>query len=160
MARRGRARRDKAWQGKDNFKTKKMKELLKQNFSKGDYITPEQIENELGQVPSDFQLMAICQAFNDANSGVTIKVEQGGIRFLTDSEASNYNHNYFGRHISALFRNHKKMLSVDQRNLSKDEVVQHKRRIDVQASFIVGIKDAARSLLPVKSYDSGIKKLF
>jgi len=137
-----------------------MKELLKKEFKKGDYITPEQIENELGQAPSDFQLLAICQAFNDANSGVTIKVEQGGIRFLTDSEASNYNHNYFGRHISALFRNHKKMLSVDQRNLSKNEVVQHKRRLEVQSVFLTGIKDAARSVLPVKPYESNIKKLF
>ena len=137
-----------------------MKELAKKEYKKGDYITPEQLEKELGYAPSGLQLLSVCKGLDDANNQMTIKCEGDGIRFLTDSEATNYNHNYFGRHLEGMFRRNKKMLSVDQSNLSEPERENHKRKINIQSVMLVGLKDSLRSLLPVKSYDSGIKKLF
>ena len=137
-----------------------MKKLVRKEFKKGDYITPEELEKELGYLPTGLQLLAICQSLDDTNNGITIKSEDGGIRFLTDGEATNYNHSYFGRHVGGLMRRNKKMLSVDQGKLSKDEKTRHKRRLEVQAATITGVRDSLRQFLPLKPYSSDIKKLF
>jgi len=136
-----------------------MKELAKKEFKKGDYISPEEIEKELGYKPDSLQLMSLCKAAQDSHEDITVKSEDGGVRFLTDNEATNYNHGWFIRHLRGLDYRNKRMLMVDQSKLVKDQKVEHQRRLEIQGNVLAAIENTVNELVPPIPYESGIRRL-
>jgi len=136
-----------------------MKELVKKQFTKGDYISPEEIEKELGYKPDSLQLMTLCKLAQENHDAITVKSEDGGIRFLTDSQATNYNHGWFIRHLKGLeYRNHR-MLAVDQSKLDKDQKSVHQRRLEIQGNVLAAVENTINELVQPEPYKSGIKRL-
>ena len=136
-----------------------MKDLAKKEFSKGDYISPEELEKELGFKPDSLQLMSLCQSVQNNHEGITVKSEDGGIRFLTDNEATGYNHGWFIRHMRGLFYRNKRMLAVDQSKLTPEHKKEHTRKLEIQGNTLASIENTLNELLPPQPYESGIKRL-
>ena len=142
-----------------NLKNKNMNDLVKKEFSKGDFISPEELEREFGHKFDSLQLMALCQQVQNNHESITVKAENGGIRFLTDNEATGYNHDWFKRHLRGLAYRNKRMLAVDQSQLTKDHKKEHGRRLELQGGLLASIENSLTELLPPVPYERSIKKL-
>ena len=136
-----------------------MKDLVKKELSKGDYISPEELEKEFGHKLDSLELMSICQQVQRHNDSVTVKSEKGGIRLLTDNEATVYNNVLFFAHLRGLDHRNKRMLAVDQSQLTPEHKDNHGRKLEVQGNILASIENAVKELLPPIPYESGIKRL-
>lgn len=136
-----------------------MKDLAKKEFSKGDYVSSEEIEKELGFKPDPLQLMTLCKIAQNNHENITVKSENGGIRFLTDNEATGYNHGWFLRHLRGLDYRNKRMLAVDQSKLTTDQKKEHNRKLEIQGNIQASIENTINELVPPQPYESGIKRL-
>ena len=136
-----------------------MKKLAKKEFKKGDYISSEELEKVLGHKPDSLELMHLCKTAQDNHENITVKSEDGGIRFLTDNEATGYNHAWFLRHLRGLDYRNKRMSAVDQSNLTDDQKKKHGRSLEIQGNILAGIENTINELTPPEPYKSGIKRL-
>jgi hypothetical protein len=137
-----------------------MKELAKRQFEKGDFISPQMIEEEIGHSPTQFELLSLWSMMDETHKDKTVKMENGGIRFLTDKEASPYNHGLFGRYFFGMKKRHRKMLSVKVSEFTDKEKSEHERCLEIQADIITGAENGMRKHLEPKKYNNNIKKLF
>lgn len=129
---------------------------------KGDYIIPEVVEAEV-RCPRDepryrLESLKLAQEISryfecERDEVVTVRIEQGGIRILTDSEASDYNHASFESGVLKMRRSHRRNLGVDVSNLEESEVRDHRRVLTSQAAQLSAVGEARRhypSLVPVR----------
>ena len=136
-----------------------MKDLAKKEFSKGDYVSPEELEKELGFKPDSLQLMTLCKMAQNNHESITVKSEDGGIRFLTDNEATGYNHGWYLRHLRGLDYRHKRNLMVDKSKLTSVQKDEHNRRLEIEGNINACIENKVNELVPPQPYESGIKRL-
>ena len=80
-----------------------------------------------------------------------------GIRILTDSEASEYNHKLFRQGLQRARVRNGKLLQVDTAPLSIEEQRKHTSRVLGEGAILSAIKQAVRSVRSVKSTDESRK---
>jgi len=134
-------------------------ELLK--IEKGSFFSNKDLctlfdREELGP----FDLMRI-QGMIHYNHSVTAKIENFGIRILTDQEASEYNHRQFGMHIASMKMRHYRAMLVNVSNLTTSEKPSHDRRIEIQGKYMQSV-DGVTKLLLVEAtrHDNILPKIF
>lgn len=121
-------------------------------LQKGDALAPETIEKitgfpigtrryELGVL----QLrQRILRELEDRGRPVTVAVDGGCLRILTDEEAAEYNPHQFRVGFRKLLRAHRRALHVDASQLTAEQRAALERSIVVQSKMI----SAARATLP------------
>jgi hypothetical protein len=141
--------------------------MLTEQLSKGDYISPTEIEEITNTVQStpayQFALMGlkgqIEKSLRSLGRPATLKAEANGLRILTDSEAAVYNprRSDLARH--QLFLSHRRNLEVDDTNLSETERQEHYRRLEVQGKYVSALQKVERQLRvePTKRKTPGLK---
>lgn len=78
---------------------------------------------------------------------VTIKDDHGDLVILTDGQASIYNFTWEVRHIRAAMRSHNRLLAVDSRNLTPDELVEHRKRVEISSKYAQALHTTTRSIV-------------
>jgi len=127
-----------------------MKELIlvQQKFEKGDYISPETIKDALGHEPTWHEQLSIWGTFARiyANEGVTVISHKEGIRFLTDSEALEYNTKGADTACRKLERHLYMLKNIDSSQLNSEEKNAHERSVQLNTFRIIGIDNAQKRL--------------
>ena len=124
-----------------------LNEVPMDQLSKGSYIAPEVIERTIGFIRGSaeynlqmLKLKEMVEArFEEAENPVTIKVEQDGLRILTDAEATEYNHRMFKIGMRRLFESHRKMMNVDEGSMRQDQISAHRQRANAQAHVVASV---------------------
>jgi hypothetical protein len=132
-----------------------------ETLKKGDYITPEQAQEITGKKMNDpkFPLALlnlkerIRREMQAQRRPITAKVEQLGIRILSDPEASNYNDKQASSALRKLGRSVKRLLQVDQRNLDDGETKVHERRIVTWSKTYQAAKASRRESLKLPVHE-------
>lgn len=126
-------------------------EVNPSTLNKGTFIPPEVMEKATGfQRDSDeyglqcMRVRSMLEAhFEEKGAPVTIKHEQGGLRILTDEEATEYNHQRFKQTMRGMFEANRRMSNVDESNMRPDQLSAHRNRVNAQAHVITAV--AARN---------------
>jgi hypothetical protein len=128
-------------------------------LSKGDLISPEQIERCYGITRDDsrypFRQMELAKYVEKekrlAGDPVVVKSEGLGVRILTDAEAVEYTNRRYEAHIAGLGYELARGLSVDVKNLDGPQKAQHERNLIVNGHTFSGTlaarKEAAKQLV-------------
>ena len=124
-----------------------MREVPFESIGKGSYITPEVIERATGFMrgSNEYSLQSlrlkdmIESWFEEHENPVTIKIEQDGLRILTDTEATEYNHRMFKIGMRRLFESHRKMLNVNEKDMTQEQVSAHRQRVNAQAHVTASV---------------------
>lgn len=136
--------------------------LQKLSYEKDVYLDQAQIESYLGRPLGDFDLMSI--KYNiETESSFTVRIENGGLRVLSDLEASEYNHHQVGLMLRRMHKRHKLQLAVDHSKFNDEEKQAHDRRIEIQGKLLQGIADTLQKEMPhdlQKDVNSMLPKLF
>lgn len=127
----------------------------------GDYYTGEALCKIINKESlNEFDLMAL-QSRIQHETGLTVKIEGGGLRVLTASEASEYNNHRFGLHLKKMYFRHGMMQKVDRKELSESENAEHDRRLEVQSKILQAVTPVISHSLPkTVAPESVIPKIF
>lgn len=127
----------------------------------GEYFTSEALCKVLEKKEiNEFDLMAL-QSRIQHETGYTVKIEGGGLRVLTASEASDYNNRRFGLHLKKMYFRHGMMQKVKRSDLSPDQAQDHDRRIEIQSKVLQAITPVITHNLPkVINPETSIPKIF
>jgi len=125
------------------------------SLKKGSIIPPGDVSEaiEMDVLDKNFALKALALAqqieveLAARGEAVTVCVRQGAIHVLTDEEASIYNDASFERGIRRLLRAHRRMMSVDTKQLSEGRKQEHSDLSMAQARQILAIKKERKALL-------------
>jgi len=127
-------------------------------LKKGDYITPEQVQDILGKDRESknygLHILRLKQIIEDKmeerGTPVTAKVQLDGIHILMDNEASEYRDNAFDVGLRKSSRAHAGLLNVDIRNLTEMEKAVHENAAYVNGKTLqaamAGRKEAHKAL--------------
>ena len=120
--------------------------------AKGDSWSQDEVLIALG-VPLDcndpaFHLMKFCQRVSeemkDRQQVVTVAIQKGRVRILTDEEAVEYNAREFDRGLAKSRRAHFRALAVDVGNIGEVQREQHERRCIVNGQVLSAIRKTRR----------------
>lgn len=119
-------------------------------LKKGDLLSVEQLQTITGKKPADansfaFAVLAL-REFIQENTDFTVKMTTEGLRILTDSEASQYNHRRFHGHIGGLQRRYQRNTLVDARNLSPEEGSAHAHNLLNESRYIAALTKATKRI--------------
>ncbi len=139
-------------------------------FEKGQYITPEILENFVGfeRATSDYYFKTISIAsyikkiLSERGNPVTLEFNHYGIKILTDKEASAYNARKALKGLRILDQAHQDLNNVDANELQPDEEKRHNERIIIVSRANSAVKQELTKDMPVKldSYKSNLPRLF
>jgi hypothetical protein len=138
-------------------------------YSKGQYISPEILENLFGfsRTTSQYQFKLLSleseikESLRERGILVSIRSDKYGIKILSDREASEHNINRIGKGLRVLEDAQTDLLNVDVNNLEKQEEEVHNKRIVFGSRIIDAIKTEFKKDVPVKiSYRSMLPRLF
>lgn len=123
-------------------------ELVKQEFNKGDYISPEAIEDALGHKPEWFEQLSILGHFVRiyAEKGITVVQYKEGVLFLTDSEALEYNNRGADAACRKLERHLTLLKKIDSSKLNKEEKSAHEHSVQLNTFRVIGLDNAQKRL--------------
>ena len=80
-------------------------------------------------------------------TGITAKTtSDGGLRLLTDTEASQHNAQYFMRHLRGAINRHSLMIQVDVDNLSGDDKRKHDTTVMRQSRYVSAIVETRKAV--------------
>lgn len=140
--------------------------LQKLEIRKGTYLNGKLIENFLKRKPDHFDLLSLQHTIQSEHQ-VTVRVEDGGLRILSDLEASEYNNHRFGLLVKRLYKRHKLQLQVDHSSFTTEELRTHDRRIEIQGKVLQGVEKTLKKELPQEigiqhstSFEKELPKLF
>jgi hypothetical protein len=139
------------------------------SFEKGQFISPEIIENILGeqrtspsyQFGSMKLVKDIKKHMSDHGIHVTVISESYGIRILTDSEASAYNTKRYCKGLEIIERSYDDAKSVDANNLTKEEEEIHNKRLVFIGRGIDSIKQEYKKdiKIPLGHYKNNLPRM-
>ena len=125
-------------------------------LSKGDYLTPEEVERATDVRRDDhkqyqFSVMRLCKEISQnmeaRGDPVTVCSHQDGIKILTDEEASIYNEAEFERGRRKMVRSHVRLRKVDLMALSDENQVRTLRCMEVQSKQLQAMRQSKREAL-------------
>jgi hypothetical protein len=131
--------------------------LVFSELEKGDYISGIHAETltgmEQGSRSFAFALMGLRDDVADALLNLhgrrfTIKIEDTGLRILTDSEAADYNARQQQKSKERIFRAQRRNVDVDEANLSQDERSRHYRNLALGGAYTQALRKATREIGP------------
>jgi hypothetical protein len=127
----------------------------------GDYYTSEALCKIINKdALNEFDLMSL-QSRIQSETGLTVKIEGGGLRILTASEASEYNNHRFGLHLKKMYFRHGMMQKVNRTELSESENAEHDRRIEVQSKVLQAVTPVISHNIPKNiTPENAIPKIF
>jgi len=132
-------------------------------LEKGDYITPEQIEDILGVSRNDkqypFKLMYLQKKIMMDRQDIYAKAEKDGLRILTDAEWTNYEGGLFTNALRAMARSVRRIAAVDVRELTEDERTKHDRRQIVMAQTLQGAHSSRREAMKSLPHERSVPGL-
>ena len=122
---------------------------------KGEYLSPEQCESQFGikrdRPEYGIKLLALCKRLeaNNWQSGYhcTMVCDGGGVRCLTDAEASKYNDAAFKNHMAGMLRRHEHAMHVDTSALDEEQARAHDRRLTVNGAVLAAATNAYKHAL-------------
>lgn len=135
-------------------------------LKKGDVIDTATLETITGKKPDNpnwnFALLSV-RAFiekQSKNEGMRLipRIDHGTIRIQTDEEAAKYTHHHAGLGRRRFYRNHRRQMDVDMRNLSEQGRREHERSIIMNGRMIASM-NAVRSLPEVKPHERSVPLL-
>lgn len=107
---------------------------------KGDEFSVEKVEQITGleRDTTAFRLAALgLQSLIQKRTGFTVKaLTTGGLRVLTDPEASEHNRRQFEHNMRGMFLRHELNLNVDRTALSEEQLARHDRALTSQAAYL------------------------
>lgn len=116
-------------------------------LSKGELLNHDTLEKATGKKRDTqeyaFAVMGLQHNIN-SNTLMTAKITPDGLRILTDSEASEYNHGQFRQALGRTVRRHGKSLQVDASQLSPEEQKKHERQLINQSRIVQAISTARK----------------
>lgn len=123
-------------------------------LDKGSVITREQVAEISGVPPDDqrfgFAVLHLRQRIEQELAArgrvLTLKTEDGGIRVLTDGEASQYNAEAINKGIAKMYRAHVRNMHVDAGLLNEKERRTHERRLEVGGRYVQAITQTRAEL--------------
>lgn len=130
-------------------------------INQGDYHTSSELAKIINKDElNEFDLMAI-QSQIQHEYGVTVKIEGNGLRILTSSEATKYNHHRFGLSLKKMYFRHGLLQKVKRDDLSESEQTEHDHRVDVQSRILQSITPIILKEMPIDiSTNKMIPKIF
>lgn len=145
-------------------------EKLIGGFEKGQYISPEILENlikeEIASPKYQFKILKLIQKiknkFSERGAIATINIYKSGIKILTDSEASKENTKRIAKGLRVLEQAQTDLIGVDVNNLDRQEEEIHNKRIVFGSRVIDAIKTEFKKDIPLKlsSYRYKLPRLF
>lgn len=146
-------------------------EIDMNRIGKGSFISPDTLERvttfKRGSNEYDLQVLRVkglLEAhFDESGNPVTIKIEQEGLRVLTDEEATEYNHRRFKIGMRALFEANRRMSNVDEGKMTSEQVAAHRAKLNAQAHVVTAVANKNDTLrlipysrqVPNVGYNSG-----
>jgi hypothetical protein len=126
-------------------------------LAKGDTVSVSEIERITSTVRGTdgyaLAAMALCQFIQKAKgNAVTVRVDGGSIRLLTDEEAVDYNERQFASSIGRAGRAHYRQMGVDTSNLASESRAAHERSVLVNGKVLMAAINAKKDALRVLSH--------
>ena len=130
-------------------------------LEKGSVVTRAEIEHiyrvTYGTDQYSLKALALGQAIEtmlDARGlCVTVKIDKGELRILTDAEASEYNRCEAMRGFKRMMRRHRKGAEVQIDNLTPAQAIAHDRGLQVSGAMIFAAKKAKKEALRALPYE-------
>lgn len=131
------------------------------SLKKGDFIDRERCE-KIVDCPSDspkyaLKLLSFKETVEremaDRGKPVTVRVDHGSLKILTDSEASAYNEDRQRASLRAFSRGHRRNVAVDVAELNDEDKAKHERRLLVGGTILTAIQSARSKLSLIKHKD-------
>jgi len=138
----------------------KKDDLIINKLSKGDYLSATTLKSDFEINPENALHLLAVKALIEKETKFTAKIEGGGVRILTDDEASEYNNKHFINSLERAKYRDKKLNEVTIKLLDKETQRIHLHRINVQGKILQSIEIELRKFYPINISVNQIPKIF